>query len=333
MVKVYVLVDRELENPVRLTRLHAKSSTFVWKEVEMVDSIGPIASAVILPDPEPEVEAPQSQRAVKRRQSSTSDPASKRPRLSNEGSADSSSIFQTSPRASDPAPEPARETVENLNTERRNSRVQEERKRGQRLFGGLLNTLSQSTSSGPQKRRLEIEKRQQEKAKQQKVEDEERRAEKLTKLKAIRKVEQVKVDEQSMRMRHSNMLATAHFLCTKIEPKLYYKPWELLPGDEDRIKTQIADVEAIIEWEVEAFKSRHPEHQEQDKPAPENTNGTSNETVGEHNVEPSSVSNVVDSTNKPPPAQTHNVKATTEREAQDENGEVVVEAEEDTVIY
>jgi hypothetical protein len=38
----------------------------------------------------------------------------------------------------------------------------EDRKRGQRLFGGLLGTLSQSSSSAAQRRRADIEKKQQE---------------------------------------------------------------------------------------------------------------------------------------------------------------------------
>ena len=106
------------------------------------------------------------------------------------------------------------------------------------MFGGLLSTLSQSTPNGQQKRRLEIEKRQAEKAQQQKHDDELRRAEKLANLKKIRKVEQIKFDEESvsrvkgpiwggllisglqMRVRHSNMLAMANFLSTKTEPKL-----------------------------------------------------------------------------------------------------------------
>jgi hypothetical protein len=82
--------------------------------------------------------------------------------------------------------------------ERRKNSVVEERKRGQRLFGGLLSTLSQSTSNGQQKRRLEIEKRQAEKAKQQKQDEEVRKAEKLASLKKIRKAEQVKFDEESV---------------------------------------------------------------------------------------------------------------------------------------
>jgi hypothetical protein len=58
--------------------------------------------------------------------------------------------------------------------------------------------LSQSTPNGQHKRRLEIEKRQAEKARQQQVDDEAQRAEKLAKLKAIRKVEQIKFNGESV---------------------------------------------------------------------------------------------------------------------------------------
>jgi pinin/SDK/memA/ protein conserved region len=43
----------------------------------------------------------------------------------------------------------------------------EERKRGQRIFGGLLGALSQTSSTAAQKRRADIEQRQQAKLKQQ----------------------------------------------------------------------------------------------------------------------------------------------------------------------
>lgn len=80
--------------------------------------------------------------------------------------------------------------------DRRRKFNQEEKKRGQRLFGGLLSTLSQTTASSQQKKRLEIERRQQEKAQQQRVEYDKRRSEKLGQLKNIREIEQVKFDEQ-----------------------------------------------------------------------------------------------------------------------------------------
>lgn len=73
---------------------------------------------------------------------------------------------------------------------------EEERKRGKRLFGGLLSTLSQTTNNSQQKRRQEIEKRQQEKFAKQKAEDDSRRNERLEKLGKVRKIEQVRFDEQ-----------------------------------------------------------------------------------------------------------------------------------------
>jgi hypothetical protein len=109
----------------------------------MADTARPIASAVILP----ETEAPPSPRPAKRRQSSASESTFKRPRTSH--GSDS-----TSPTALRESPQPissSKETVlekKDVNADRRKSSVQEERKRGQRLFGGLLSTLSQSTPNG-----------------------------------------------------------------------------------------------------------------------------------------------------------------------------------------
>lgn len=78
----------------------------------------------------------------------------------------------------------------------RRSISEQEKKRGQRLFGGLLSTLSQKPAGQQQKKRQEIERRQQERAQQQRVESDKRRAEKLAKLNHVRAVEQVKFDEQ-----------------------------------------------------------------------------------------------------------------------------------------
>lgn len=139
------------------------------------------------------------------------------------------------------------------------------------------------------------------------------------------------------------MLAMANFLSTKTEPKLvcifpfrilpvltnsqYYKPWELLPRDEDRIKTQIAEAEAIIEREVNEFYRQHPKEPESESTQESggNTNGTSKETVGEPRFEsPSVSSDFVDTTNP---------SVHEKQSLEEHNGEVVVEAEEDTVIY
>lgn len=118
----------------------------------------------------------------------------KRPRRS-DGSAASPSTIGASPAAieplkQEPAPDPR---------ERRKNSIQEEKKRGQRLFGGLLSTLSRSTPDGQQKRRAEIEKRQAAKAAQQAIDNKAREAEKLAKLKEVRRKQQIKVDEESVR--------------------------------------------------------------------------------------------------------------------------------------
>jgi hypothetical protein len=85
----------------------------------------------------------------------------------------------------------------------RRSISEQEKKRGQRLFGGLLSTLSQKPGGGgggaggqqQQKRRAEIERRQQERAQQQRAEDDKRRVQKLAKLNRLREIEQVKLEE------------------------------------------------------------------------------------------------------------------------------------------
>jgi hypothetical protein len=106
-----------------------------------------------------------------------------------------------------------------------------------------------------------------------------------------------------------------------------------VPRDEDRIKKQIADAEAHIEREVDEFYSRHPKENSGDSSAGSKTNSTFKETVGEPQLESPSVPNV-DTTNTSPvqAPQPDEVKA--EKQAQEEhNGEVVLENEEDTVIY
>lgn len=74
--------------------------------------------------------------------------------------------------------------------------TQEDKKRGKRLFGGLLNTLNQGPSSSQQKRRQEIEKRQKERMEKQATEDGQRRAERLAQLRTVRIREQIVLDEE-----------------------------------------------------------------------------------------------------------------------------------------
>lgn len=75
---------------------------------------------------------------------------------------------------------------------------EEEKKRGRRLFGGLLSTLSQTNASSQNKRRREIEQRQHERAQKQRAEEEKQRAEKLARINEGRSREQIWFDEQAV---------------------------------------------------------------------------------------------------------------------------------------
>ncbi|KUI59832.1 hypothetical protein VP1G_07051 [Cytospora mali] len=218
--------------------------------------------------------------------------------------------------------------------DKRGSFSQEDKKRGRRLFGGLLSTLSQTTTNSQQKRRHEIEKRQQEKAVQQSREDEKRRSEKLAKLERIRNIEQVRFDEQVMRTQHSNMLAMAHSLRTRSEPRLYYRPWELSPEEEDIIKDQIRDAERQIEEEVKQFK-RRKEQRLKDLgalPSSSEVQATFGEQVEErsNNAAPDEFITAATATNDRKPFPTPASKSS---HHEDRDHDEVVEAEEDTVIY
>lgn len=169
-----------------------------WKNFSwLIPLRRPIASAVIVPDQVPDA-SKSFVAGTKRRFSIETESEAKRPKVDENLKAELKEGSPTSRRSSIKSEIDPLEEKKNTNPERRKSSVQEERKRGQRLFGGLLSTLSQSTPNGQQKRRQEIEKRQQEKAKQQKAEDEGRRTQKLADLKAVRKAEQIKFDGKSV---------------------------------------------------------------------------------------------------------------------------------------
>lgn len=113
----------------------------------------------------------------------------------------------------------------------------------------------------------------------------------------------------------------------------------MLSQDEDRIKTQITEVESIIEREVEDFERQHTrETGEGTDQVPfkggGDSKGTSKETVGEPRFESLSVSNAaVDTTNLSVQASRSDQAMAENQGLEEHNGEVVVEAEEDTVIY
>ena len=141
-----------------------------------------VASAVILP--EPDENSSTTQGGAKKRQSSFSDTRSKRPRLGEQEAHD----------------EQLAAAAEDHSSTRRRSGQMEERKRGQRLFGALLGTLSQSSSSVAQKRRVDIEKKQQAKLKLQAEEYDEKKKQQLEALMIVRRGEQKKYNKQSVRL-------------------------------------------------------------------------------------------------------------------------------------
>lgn len=146
----------------------------------LISRLSAVASAVILPD---SIDEPQPSAQGKRRQSNTSVGSAKRSRLTQHSPIDT---------GKDLIP-----TQERVPERRRNGQL-EERKRGQRLFGALIDTLSQSSSSTAQKRRTDIEKKQQAKLKLQAEEYDEKKKQRLDALMAIRRIEQKKFDNQSV---------------------------------------------------------------------------------------------------------------------------------------
>ncbi len=128
----------------------------------------------------------------------------------------------------------------------------------------------------------------------------------------------------------------------------YYKPWELLPGDEAIIKRQIEEAEDIIHKETSQFEAENPLENEDSTPVmngksrePNDLPVDSSETVGSAtNLEERSGSEIRNDTNagsKSPVMSNYVPKVVESSEAPkdhgDDAGEIVLEGEEDTVIY
>ena len=146
-----------------------------------------IASAVVVPEPEnlPRQTSP----SLKRRQSSCDSESSKRPRLDTRTSQHSSDD-----RSPTSAMSPPRRKSSAIG-----SGAAEERKRGQRLFGALLGTLSQTSAKPAHRRRDEIEKRRQDKLRQKDEELADEKRLKREELDAERRKEQKVWDRQGVR--------------------------------------------------------------------------------------------------------------------------------------
>ncbi|KAE8371366.1 pinin/SDK/memA/ protein conserved region-domain-containing protein [Aspergillus bertholletiae] len=308
---------------------------------------GTLASAVLLPEQDNLPPSPDA--GLKRRNSvAEADSESKRRRLSSQhdhtGDQSPTERKQSSPDGAERKPE------------RRPGRGgrEEERKRGQRLFGALLGTLSQSSNSAAQKRRADIERRQQDKLKLQDEEYDELKKKRREERIVIRKKEQKLYEEESMRTRHSNLLAMSHFLKTKTEPVLYYKPWQFRPGDEAIIREQVEEAEATIAREVAEFEVRYPAHEDESSKKQDEITQETHDQVSAPEAEPKEDKNTTheidtvgaetnhnrDSEAAPSDAAVINNNnlsinddhADDDRGAEDDGGEVV-EDKEDTVIY
>ncbi|KAJ5712623.1 hypothetical protein N7493_009091 [Penicillium malachiteum] len=211
-----------------------------------------LASAVAVPDQGNIRQSPEH--PAKRRQSSVTDHDPKRRRLSSQADTSPHSQRQhPSPPKGDAAPGQSEEKKPS-----RTGRKDEDRKRGQRLFGALLGTLSQSSSSAAQKRRADIEKKQQDKLKSQADEYDGLKKKRKERRDFIRRKETPFYEREAMRTRHANLIAAAHFLKTRTEPILCYKPWQYRPGDEAIIEDQIKEAEEIVSREVAAFEAQYP---------------------------------------------------------------------------
>ncbi|KAI3337069.1 hypothetical protein HD806DRAFT_475560 [Xylariaceae sp. AK1471] len=281
-----------------------------------------------IPEPEHEPIADQSQdststNAQQKRKASSPIPAenatSKSPKRSKVNSE------KTGNRRSPPA-----KSTREAGTDRREMARQEEKKRGRRLLGGLMNTLNQASAGSQHKKRQDIERRQQAKSTQQRAEDDRLRMQKLAKLEAVRKAEQFNFDEKVMQTKHADMLAKARYLQTRAKPKIYYLPWELTRTQEDTIKDQVEQAEKMIEKEVSEFRQRKEQHLGTLGTAVKRPTSEKNETVGKPNDEPPTDKPQPESTNRPPSRATNKVGLEKETDRADD---VMIEEDEDTVIY
>ncbi|KAI1186852.1 pinin/SDK/memA/ protein conserved region-domain-containing protein [Nemania serpens] len=230
--------------------------------------------------------------------------------------------------------DPPAQSAREVSTDRREIARQEEKKRGRRLLGGLMNTLSQASAGSQHRKRQDIERQQQAKSTQQRAEEDRLRMQRLSKLEAVRKVEQIKFDEQVMKTRHTDMLAKARYLQTRAKPKIFYLPYELTREQEDTIQDQIHQTEKMIEREVLKFRQRKEERLQNLGIAVKPSMPSKDETVGKfHDEPPTADKPQPESTNRPSSRATNKVRPEKPEKESDKADDVMIEEDEDTVIY
>ncbi|RDA92971.1 hypothetical protein CP533_5548 [Ophiocordyceps camponoti-saundersi (nom. inval.)] len=228
--------------------------------------------------------------------------------------------------------------------------------------GGKTGGAKSSTQLQQQRRRQEIEKRQLDKIQQQTAESDKLRAEKRASLTKIRLERQIVWEEQVMKSKHAKELKLAKFLRTKSKPELCFLPYRLTREEEDTIANQVSDCKARIATELQDFERRREQHRrrhaapaaengtaqgvgkdDDDKPVPSDTvhvrkeesrPETETDEVGSK-AEPSSVG--PPTCPSPPPstvkAKTVEEAANADQHSHDDSGDILVEADEDMVIY
>lgn len=228
-----------------------------------------IPSAVVIPQPEePRLRNGSASPSLKRKLSLSFDHDRKRVRVDTTADTDrlnydevkhsppseKSIQSQVQPRSATTT----RSTTATSPTPRRSSTLDtssgaavEEKKRSRRLFGGLLGVVSGSTarSNPAHKKRDEIEARARERLKKENDEVETERRRRKTEIEAGRLQEQRRWDDEGRALRWRNMRSMAGFLRTKCEPRLYYRPWEFRPEEEEVIERQKMEVEEVIRGE------------------------------------------------------------------------------------
>ncbi|KAG6001368.1 hypothetical protein E4U43_001334 [Claviceps pusilla] len=151
-----------------------------------------------------------------------------------------------------------------------------------------------------------------------------------------------------MRHRHTKLLALAEFLKTKAEPAIYYLPWKRTTDQEDVIEEQIRAAKSTIATEEEEFKAlkerhvarygmRRDSHQREE---------TTERTQGEKTMQQEELGRNEEDTQATQAAQAAQAaqatpmkgdaqvqEAAAEQDAHDESGDVLVDGDEDMVIY
>ncbi|PHH70570.1 hypothetical protein CDD80_5930 [Ophiocordyceps camponoti-rufipedis] len=202
---------------------------------------------------------------------------------------------------------------------RRASR-EEEKSRGRRLFGGLLSALAGGGGSAQlqQRRRREIERRQLDKIQKQTVEGDKLRAERREALNLVRLERQIVWEEQ-----------------------VYFLPWKLTRDEEDTIADQVRACKSRIASELEDFRARVEQHRRRLAPP---TAATTTTTVGDEGrpedgsddkEEDPSVAAAVEEQAEASPSKARS-RASLDAGAHqdhDDSGDILVEADEDMVIY